>query len=155
MTVTFADPEAFVKSPHAKAIMKHAVSNASTDLKLDMIEIETLSVASGRRLTAGMRRLAGGVDCQFTVTYPATHKGPTFTPASIDVAKLKTSIMDKAASLDLTVTVTGAVVNNPVLVTTPAKGIDATVGVSAASGPKVVSALIVATAFLTVLPQSL
>merc|ERR1712021_280533 len=103
---TVDNPLDFANSPHAKTVMKKSIADASTDLTTDMITIDSVTASvSGRLLSESIRRLAGTVDCRYTVTYPRTHSGSTFTAASIDVAKLKTAIKGEAAKLGLNVTV--------------------------------------------------
>jgi len=94
--MTQADAISLINNPDYVTIMADAIMAATTDITMEMISMGKATLIeppATRRL--GDRRLAGlyGVNSPYTLILPS---GVTFTEASIDAEKLKTTVQTQA-----------------------------------------------------------
>jgi len=94
--MTQADAISLINNPDYGTIMADAIMAATTDITMEMISMGKATLIeppATRRL--GDRRLAGlyGVNSPYTLILPS---GVTFTEASIDAEKLKTTVQTQA-----------------------------------------------------------
>merc|ERR1719353_2671783 len=99
-------------SNNAKPIMQHAIAQGIQGVTESNVEILALKIST-RRLQAAGRRLSGGIECDYQVTFPTSFVGSVFTAASINIVTVMSAITEKASSFGLTVRVTGISVEEP------------------------------------------
>jgi len=91
ITMTVADPAAFIKNDTVKAAIAAGIATAA-DVALDLV---TVVLSLGRRLRAAKRRLSGVVVASYTITVPA---GASFSATSVMAALTPTALTNSVAN---------------------------------------------------------